>query len=247
MKNRKTIIIAEAGVNHNGSFELACRLVDAAADEVADYVKFQTFRTENLVTRSVGAADYQKRNCNAESQFQMLKNLELTFGEFHHLADYCRKRGIGFLSTPFDRESTDFLASLGMDYMKIPSGELTNLPYLRHAAATRISPIISTGMSTLADVEGALSVFLDAGFSRSEIILLHCTTQYPTPFGDVNLRAMETLRNAFGVQTGYSDHTEGIEVPVAAVALGAAVIEKHFTLDRNMEGPDHKASLEPSQ
>ena len=247
MKNRKTIIIAEAGVNHNGSFELACRLVDAAADAGADYVKFQTFRTENLVTRSVGAADYQKRNCNAESQFQMLKNLELTFGEFHHLADYCRKRGIGFLSTPFDRESTDFLASLGMDYMKIPSGELTNLPYLRHAAATRISPIISTGMSTLSDVEGALSVFLDAGFSRSEIILLHCTTQYPTPFGDVNLRAMETLRNAFGVQTGYSDHTEGIEVPVAAVALGASVIEKHFTLDRNMEGPDHKASLEPSQ
>ncbi|MDE6445167.1 MAG: N-acetylneuraminate synthase [Muribaculaceae bacterium] len=247
MKNRKTIIIAEAGVNHNGSFELACRLVDAAADAGADYVKFQTFRTENLVTRSVGAADYQKRNCNAESQFQMLKNLELTFGEFRHLADYCRTRGIGFLSTPFDRESTDFLASLGMDYMKIPSGELTNLPYLRHAAATRIPPIISTGMSTLSDVEGALSVFLDAGFSRSEIILLHCTTQYPTPFGDVNLRAMETLRNAFGVQTGYSDHTEGIEVPVAAVALGAAVIEKHFTLDRNMEGPDHKASLEPSQ
>ncbi|MDE5887679.1 MAG: N-acetylneuraminate synthase [Muribaculaceae bacterium] len=247
MKQNQTIIIAEAGVNHNGSFELACRLVDEAAKAGADYVKFQTFKTENLVTHSVSAADYQKKNCNADSQFSMLKRLELSFRQFGMLADYCRTKGIGFLSTPFDKESTDFLVSLGVDYMKVPSGELTNLPYLRHIARTGVPPIISTGMSTLADVEGALNVFLDAGLSRSAITLLHCTTQYPTPFSDVNLMAMDTLRKAFGVSVGYSDHTEGIEVPVAAVALGAKVIEKHFTLDRNMEGPDHKASLEPRQ
>lgn len=247
MSDKKTIIIAEAGVNHNGSFELACRLVDEAAAAGADYVKFQTFKTENLVTRSVKAADYQKANCNADSQFEMLKRLELTFDQFGELADYCRSKGIGFLSTPFDKESISFLASLGMDYMKVPSGELTNLPYLRDVASTGIPPVISTGMSTLSDVENALEVFMDAGFLREDIILLHCTTQYPTPFRDVNLRAMLTLKAAFGTVIGYSDHTPGIEVPIAAVALGGKVIEKHFTLDKNMEGPDHKASLNPSE
>lgn len=247
MTNNKTIIIAEAGVNHNGSFELACRLVDKAARAGADYVKFQTFKTENLVTRSVKAAGYQKANCNADSQFEMLKRLELTFDQFGEVSDYCRMKNIGFLSTPFDKESIAFLSSLGMDYMKVPSGELTNLPYLRHIARTGIPPIISTGMSTLADVENALEVFLNAGFTRDDIVLLHCTTQYPTPFRDVNLNAMLTLKNAFGTVVGYSDHTPGIEVAIAAATLGGKVIEKHFTLDKNMEGPDHKASLNPSE
>ncbi|MDE6299363.1 MAG: N-acetylneuraminate synthase family protein, partial [Muribaculaceae bacterium] len=186
-----------------------------------------------------------KRNCAAESQFEMLKRLELSFDRFRELSEYCRNVGIGFLSTPFDKESIDFLASLNMDYMKIPSGELTNLPYLRKVASTGIRPIISTGMARLGEVEAALTPFLRQGFKREEITLLHCTTQYPTPYSDVNLRAMLTLREAFGTPTGYSDHTCGIEIPVAATASGAVMIEKHFTLDKNMEGPDHKASLDP--
>ncbi|MDE6577294.1 MAG: N-acetylneuraminate synthase [Muribaculaceae bacterium] len=244
---KNVIIIAEAGVNHNGSVELACQLIDAAAAAGADYVKFQTFKAENLVTRTVGAAEYQKRNCKADSQFDMLKKLELRFDQFTYLAAYCRERNIGFLSTPFDQESTLFLASLGMDFMKVPSGEITNLPYLRQIASTGIPPIISTGMSSLTDVEKALEVFLKSGFKRDDIILLHCTTQYPTPFRDVNLKAMQTLREAFKTPVGYSDHTRGIEIPLAAVAMGAKVIEKHFTLDRDMEGPDHKASLNPEE
>lgn len=241
------IIIAEAGVNHNGSIELAKKLVDAAKDAGADYVKFQTFRAENLVTKSSRTASYQKTNCNADSQLDMLKKLELPFEAFAELSRYCTECGIGFMSTPFDAESINFLANLGMDFMKVPSGEITNLPYLRLVAKTRIPVIISSGMSTLGEIEAALNVFYENGYDSSEITLLHCNTEYPTPFTDVNLLAMVTLRDAFGVATGYSDHTKGIEVPVAAAALGAVVIEKHFTIDRNLPGPDHVASLEPHE
>lgn len=243
----KPIIIAEAGVNHNGSLKTALQMVDAAALAGADFVKFQTFKTDSLVTASVKTAEYQKANCNADTQRDMLRKLELPYSDFRILADHCREKGIGFLSTPFDKESIDFLSTLGMKYMKVPSGEITNLPYLRNIASTQTPVIISTGMSTLADVENALQVFYDAGYSRSDITLLHCTTQYPTPFSDVNLRAMQTLREAFGIATGYSDHTRGIEIPIAATALGATVIEKHFTLDTSMPGPDHAASLNPDE
>ena len=243
----KPIIIAEAGVNHNGSLKTALQMVDAAALAGADFVKFQTFKTDSLVTASVKTAEYQKANCNADTQRDMLRKLELPYSDFRILADHCREKGIGFLSTPIDKESIDFLSTLGMKYMKVPSGEITNLPYLRNIASTHTPVIISTGMSTLADVENALQVFYDAGYSRSDITLLHCTTQYPTPFSDVNLRAMLTLREAFGIATGYSDHTRGIEIPIAATALGATVIEKHFTLDTSMPGPDHAASLNPDE
>ncbi len=243
----KPIIIAEAGVNHNGSLKTALQMVDAATLAGADFVKFQTFKTDSLVTASVKTAEYQKANCNADTQRDMLRKLELPYSDFRILADHCREKGIGFLSTPFDKESIDFLSTLGMKYMKVPSGEITNLPYLRNIASTHTPVIISTGMSTLADVENALQVFYDAGYSRSDITLLHCTTQYPTPFSDVNLRAMLTLREAFGIATGYSDHTRGIEIPIAATALGATVIEKHFTLDTSMPGPDHAASLNPDE
>ena len=243
----KPIIIAEAGVNHNGSLKTALQMVDAAALAGADFVKFQTFKTDSLVTASVKTAEYQKANCNADTQRDMLRKLELPYSDFRILADHCREKGIRFLSTPFDKESIDFLSTLGMKYMKVPSGEITNLPYLRNSASTQTPVIISTGMSTLADVENALQVFYDAGYSRSDITLLHCTTQYPTPFSDVNLRAMLTLREAFGIATGYSDHTRGIEIPIAATALGATVIEKHFTLDTSMPGPDHAASLNPDE
>lgn len=243
----KPIIIAEAGVNHNGSLQMALRMVETAAKAGADFIKFQTFKTGNIVTSSVRTADYQKKNCNADSQMDMLRKLELTQEQFRIIAGHCRKCGIGFLSTPFDIESVTFLVSLGMKYMKIPSGEITNLPYLRAIAATRIPVIMSTGMSTLSDVENALQVLYDGGYYSNEIILLHCTTQYPTPYHDVNLKAMITLREAFGVNVGYSDHTKGIEVPLAATALGAYVIEKHFTLDKSLPGPDHIASLNPEE
>lgn len=246
-ERRYPIIIAEAGVNHNGSLQTAMRMVDKAAEAGADYVKFQTFKAESLVTADVGTARYQKANCNADSQIEMLRGLELPYDAFRSLSDYCKEKGIGFLSTPFDSESIGFLASLGMDYMKVPSGEITNLPYLREIAETGIPVIMSTGMSTLGDVEAALQVFLDAGYSRSDITLLHCNTEYPTPYSDVNLNAMTTLRRAFDIAAGYSDHTRGIEIPIAATALGAAVIEKHFTLSRSMPGPDHAASLEPEE
>lgn len=243
----KPIIIAEAGVNHNGSLETALKMVDAAAAAGADFVKFQTFQAGKLVTGAVEAADYQKENCKATSQLEMLRKLELPYDAFQKIADYCSNKGIGFLSTPFDTESIEFLASIGMEYMKVPSGEITNLPYLRKIAATRIPVIMSTGMSTLADIENALQVLYDGGYSRNEVILLHCNTEYPTPYCDVNLRAMHTLREAFGVGVGYSDHTRGTEVAVAATALGAIVIEKHFTLDKSMPGPDHVASLDPHE
>lgn len=247
MKNDFPIIIAEAGVNHNGSLEMAMRLVDAAKEAGADYVKFQTFKAEKLVTVSAGTADYQKNNCNAENQLQMLRNLQLSYEEFIKLSDYCKNKGIGFLSTPFDMESIDFLTTLGMDYMKVPSGEITNLPYLRKIASTGIPVIISTGMSDYEEIESAIQPFKEADYQDSQIILLHCNTQYPTPFEDVNLRAMAAMAEKYNLKTGYSDHTRGIEIPIAATALGAAVIEKHFTLDRNLPGPDHKASLEPKE
>lgn len=242
-------IIAEAGVNHNGSIDLAFRLIDAAADAGADYVKFQTFKAENLVTPDAIKAEYQQKNIASDddSQFRMLKELELSKSDFRILADYCKEKNIGFLSTPFDLESIEFLKILDMDYWKIPSGEITNYPYLVSIARIGQPVIMSTGMSNLEEVRDAVGVLYENGLSRDMITLLHCTTMYPTPFSDVNLRAMETLATLETGAVGYSDHTRGIEVPVAAVALGAQVIEKHFTLDRSMPGPDHKASLEPAE
>lgn len=238
-------IIAEAGVNHNGSFDLACRLVDAAKAAGADCIKFQTFRSQNLVSRNAGKADYQKDTTGDGSQADMLSKLELSYDAFSRLKQYCEEIGITFLSTPFDLESAAFLDELGAPFWKIPSGEVTNLPYLEALAKTGRPVVMSTGMCEMGEIEAALRVLRENG--TTDIRLLHCNTEYPTPFADVNLRAMETMRRAFGVEVGYSDHTKGIEVPIAAVALGATIIEKHFTLDRNMEGPDHKASLEPDE
>lgn len=240
-------IIAEAGVNHNGSLETAMQMVDAAAASGADYIKFQTFQTEALVTALCEAADYQKENAGAKSQEEMLKNLELGYDDFIKLKKYCDEKGIGFLSTAFDEESIAFIASLRPDYMKVPSGELTNLPFLRKMADTGIPVIISTGMATPEEIAKALVPFRKAGYSSDDIVLLHCTTQYPAPMEDVNLLAMKTVSDSFGLRSGYSDHTLGIEIPIAAATLGASIIEKHFTLSREMEGPDHKASLEPDE
>ena len=247
--NRHTVIIAEAGVNHNGSLEMAKKMVDAAADAGVDYVKFQTFCSELLVTASAAQADYQRREAQSEdsSQLAMLRKLELSHGDHLALVDYCKQKGVKFLSTAFDLPSVDFLDGLGVDFWKVPSGEITNLPYLRKIAATRRPIVMSTGMSDLDTVKESLDFLLGEGADRKDITLLHCNTEYPTPFADVNLNAMITLRDELGVATGYSDHTLGIEVPVAAVALGAQVIEKHFTLDRNLPGPDHKASLLPDE
>lgn len=248
-KMNKTIIIAEAGVNHNGSMELAKRLVDVAADAGADYVKFQTFKSEGLVSTKAKLADYQKKNQNVDdgSQLEMLKKLELSYPEFLELRDYCGKRNVRFLSTAFDHESVRFLAGLDMDFFKIPSGEITNLPYLEEIARTKKRVIISTGMCSLSEVGDAVNVFKKLGYNNKDISLLHCNTEYPTPMVDVHLRAMNHLAKTFQVEVGYSDHTEGIEIPVAAVALGATIIEKHFTLDKSMPGPDHKASLSPDE
>jgi len=242
----KTLIIAEAGVNHNGSFELAKRLVDAAANAGADYVKFQTFKAEKLVTETASKADYQKENTNKnnESQLEMLRKLELSFNEFIQLSEYCKEKNIGFLSTPFDLETIDFLEPL-IPFFKVPSGEITNYPYLKKIALFGKPVIFSTGMCTVEDIRNALNVLTANGLSKSDISVLHCNTEYPTPMQDVNLNAMISIREEFGVNVGYSDHTLGIEVPIAAVALGAKIIEKHFTLDKNMEGPDHIASLDP--
>jgi N,N'-diacetyllegionaminate synthase len=240
------LIIAEAGVNHNGDFELAKCLIDAAAEAGADLVKFQTFNAERLATHTAPKAEYQTRTTGeAQSQFAMLRQLELSAEMHETLIAYCRKCNIGFFSTGFDIESLNYLASLGADRFKIPSGEITNLPYLRHVGAFGKPVILSTGMATLGEIEAALEVLEAAGTPRTQITVLHCNTEYPTPMQDVNLHAMCSIRDAFGVAVGYSDHTPGIEVPIAAVALGATVIEKHLTLDRNLPGPDHKASLEP--
>lgn len=244
MKN--TLIIAEAGVNHNGSLETAKKLVDAAYESGADIVKFQTAKLESLVTKYAPTAEYQRENMHQDlSQAEMLKHLLLPFEDFRELSRYCKKVGIQFLSTPFDLESIDFLEEIGSVLWKIPSGEITNLPYLERLAKTRKPIILSTGMCTLEEVGDAVNVL--KGNYAGEITLLHCTTQYPTPYQEVNLKAMQTLKKEFGCEVGYSDHTRGIEIPVAAVAMGATVIEKHFTLDRNMEGPDHKASLTPEE
>lgn len=244
----KVFIIAEAGVNHNGSLELAKKLVDAAADAGADAVKFQTFKAGKLVSKLAQKADYQKQNTTAdETQHAMLARLELDDAAHRVIIEHCRNRKILFLSTPFDIESADLLESLGMSIYKIPSGEITNLPYLRHISRLGKEIILSTGMSDLREVEDALKVLEFEGTPRSKITVLHATTEYPCPIEDVNLKAMLTIQEAFGVRVGYSDHTSGIEVPIAAVALGACVIEKHFTLDRAMDGPDHKASLEPDE
>lgn len=241
-------IIAEAGVNHNGSLELAKKLIDVAADAGADAVKFQTFKAENLVSKSAQKAAYQKQTTDAsESQYDMIKKLELNEAAHHELITYCKSKNILFLSTPFDHESIDLLNTLGMEIFKIPSGEITNLPYLRHIGSLGKKVILSTGMSDLGEIEDALDVLTFAGTEKKNITVLHATTEYPCPMEEVNLRSMNTIAAAFGVDTGYSDHTNGIEIPIAAAAMGASVIEKHFTLDRDMEGPDHKASLEPDE
>ena len=244
----KTLIIAEAGVNHNGNIDMAKRLIEAAAEAGVDYVKFQTFKSEKLVSRHATKADYQKANTGGEdSQLKMLQQLELSRDDHFLLIEHCKKCGIKFLSTAFDLESIEFLHSLNLDLWKIPSGEITNLPYLRSIAQKGGRVIMSTGMCDLSDIEAALKVLISNGTPEENITLLHCNTEYPTPWNDVNLRAMHDIAKRFNVPVGYSDHTRGIEVPIAAVALGATVIEKHFTLDNNLPGPDHKASLEPHQ
>lgn len=242
----KVYIIAEAGVNHNGDIELARKMVDEAKKAGADCIKFQTFIAEKVVSRNARKADYQYKNsAGNETQLEMIKKLELSFGEFKELHSYCQQKKIDFLSTPFDLESIDFLAGLGLARWKIPSGEITNLPYLLRIARYKKPVILSTGMSTIEEIEAAVDVLKTGGIE--DITLLHCNTEYPTPYEDVNLKAMVTMQEIFKLPVGYSDHTLGIEVPVAAAALGATVIEKHFTLDKNLPGPDHKASLEPEE
>ena len=241
-------IIAEAGVNHNGSAQLAKQLIDIAVDSGADAVKFQTFKTENLVSKDAQKADYQKHTTDeSESQFDMIKKLELDADVHKELIAYCQEKNIMFLSTPFDHDSIDMLNNLGLQIFKIPSGEITNLPYLRHIGSLGKQIVLSTGMSNLGEVEDALNILINAGTSKDNITVLHANTMYPTPMEDVNLNAMLTIQKEFGVAIGYSDHTLGVEVDIAAVAMGAACIEKHFTLDKTMEGPDHKASLEPEE
>ncbi len=248
MNNRHVIIIAEAGVNHNGSLELARRMVRAAREAGADYVKFQTAVPELVISSIAPKAEYQKETTGeGESQLEMCRRIHLPLSDYRELAELCEAEGIGFMSTPFDLVSIDALAPLGMDYWKIPSGEITNLPYLRKIARQGGRVILSTGMSMLEEVEKAVEVLEAGGMKREDIALLHCNTQYPTPMTDVNLRAMESLRKLGCGAVGYSDHTVGIEVPVAATALGADIIEKHFTLDKTMEGPDHRASLDPQE
>jgi N,N'-diacetyllegionaminate synthase len=247
--NYNTFIIAEAGINHNGSLDMALQMVDVAVAAGADAVKFQTFKAEKMIAVHAAKADYQKETTDAgESQLEMVKKLELDEAAHITLLNHCREKGIQFLSTPFDLESIDLLDRLGLNIFKIPSGEITNLPYLRKLGAMNKQLILSTGMADLGEIEDALDVLTDSGTPLEHITVLHCNTEYPTPFEDVNLRAMLTIQHAFpGIAVGYSDHTIGIEVPIAAVAMSAVVIEKHFTLDRNLPGPDHRASLEPHE
>jgi N,N'-diacetyllegionaminate synthase len=248
MTQDQVLIIAEAGVNHNGSLESAKLLVDVAAEAGADLVKFQTFSADRLVTISANKAEYQNQTTDAsESQHAMIKKLELSREMHEDIIAYCKKCGIEFFSTGFDIQSIDLLLELGLKQFKIPSGEITNLPYLRHIGKLGKPVILSSGMAKLGEIEAALDVLEASGSQRKNITVLHCNTEYPTPMAHVNLRAMLSIRDAFGVAVGYSDHTLGIEVPIAAVALGATVIEKHFTLDRSLPGPDHKASLEPDE
>lgn len=242
----KVFIIAEAGVNHNGDINIAKKLIDEARKAGVDAIKFQTFKTEKLVSKNASKAEYQKNNTkNDESQFEMIKKLELDYEKHKVLIEYCKEKDIMFLSAPFDLDSIDILDKLGMDIFKIPSGEINNLPYLEKISKLNKKIILSTGMSNLGEIEDALSI-LNVNKSN-DIVVLHCNTEYPTPMEDVNLSAMKTIQDAFKVKVGYSDHTLGIEIPIAAVAMGAIVIEKHFTLDKNMDGPDHKASLEPEE
>ncbi|HEX8563143.1 MAG TPA: N-acetylneuraminate synthase [Flavobacterium sp.] len=238
-------IIAEAGVNHNGDINLAYRLCDQAKRAGVDAVKFQTWKTENIVTKSAPLATYQEANISSknDTQFEMLKKLELSYAEFVDIQKYCSSIGVNFLSTPDDDESLEFLSRLNLDFIKVGSGEVNNIPYLRKIGSKRQSVVLSTGMSNIGDVERAYNLLLESGASK--VALLHCTSNYPCPMDEVNLKAMQTLRTAFNCEVGYSDHTIGIEVPIAAVAMGATIIEKHFTLDKGMEGPDHKASLDP--
>lgn len=244
----KTLIIAEAGVNHNGDLQLAKQLIAAAKAAGADIVKFQTFKTENLVTKTAEKALYQKGTTNsAESQYAMIRKLELSRADHEVLIKACRHHGIGFFSTAFDTHSFDMLVEMGLDQVKVPSGELTNLPLLRYMTRLGMPVMLSTGMATLGEIEAALAAIEQAGTPRHLVTVLHCTTEYPAPMVDVNLRAMVSMKAAFGVEVGYSDHTPGIEISVAAVALGARVIEKHFTIDRTLPGPDHQASLEPHE
>ncbi len=253
---KKTVIIAEAGVNHNGDFDMACRMVRAAKEAGADYVKFQTAVPELVISSRAPKAEYQKTTTGeGESQLDMCRKIHLPLDAYRPLKELCEEVGIGFMSTPFDLVSIDCLAELGQDYFKVPSGEITNLPYLRKIAKAGRPVILSTGMSTLEEIEDAVEILTgthpkhpsESYLTRDDITVLHCNTQYPTPFSDVNLRAMQTIRECLGVATGYSDHTRGIAVPVAAVALGAVMVEKHFTLSRSLPGPDHKASLEPDE
>lgn len=247
---KHVLIIAEAGVNHNGSVTIAKQLIDKAVEAGVDIIKFQTFKSEKLVSKSARQAEYQKKNIGStadDSQLNMLKKLELSEHDHELLISYCHEKGIKFFSTAFDMESLDYLHSLKMGMWKIPSGEVTNYPYLRKIASFQEPVILSTGMCDLDDIRAAIDVLLKFGVKKDQVTVLHCNTEYPTPFEDVNLKAMLELSEKFGVKAGYSDHTNGIEVPIAAVALGAQVIEKHFTLDKKMEGPDHKASLEPAE
>ena len=241
-------IIAEAGVNHNGSIELAYKLVDAAYDAGANAVKFQTFKASNLVLKNSKKAEYQKQKNNIiESQFDMLKKLELNANDHNKLFNYCTKKGITFLSSPFDHESIQLLDELKVKIFKIPSGEINNLPYLRHIGSLNKEVILSSGMSSPKEIEEALNILINSGTDKNNVTILHANTMYPTPMEDVNLNAMQTIKNKFNVAVGYSDHTLGIEIDIAAAALGASIIEKHFTLDKKMDGPDHKASLEPNE
>ncbi len=244
----KIFIIAEAGVNHNGDIAIAKKMIDVAVDSGTDAVKFQTFKAESVISKFAPKAEYQKIVTDKnESQLEMVKKLELDINAHMELIAYCKKKGIVFLSSPFDLESIDLLDKLGLRILKIPSGEITNFPYLRKIGSLNKRVIISTGMADLKEIEHALNILIKAGTSKEDITVLHCNTEYPTPMEDVNLHAMLTIRDTFKVKVGYSDHTLGIEVSIAAAALGATVIEKHFTLDKNMAGPDHKASLEPSE
>ena len=245
---KKTLIIAEAGVNHNGDIAKAKVLIDKGAEAGVDYVKFQTFKAEKLVTKQAKRASYQDKNTqDNDSQYEMLKKLELSQALHQELMDYCNQKGVKFLSTGFDSESLVFLAQLGVTIAKVPSGEITNLPYLRQVASLFPEVILSTGMATIGEIKDAVKVLIDNGVSKNKITILHCNTEYPTPMEDVNLKAMLHIQRELGIPVGYSDHTLGIEVPIAAVALGATVIEKHFTLDKTLPGPDHKASLEPDE
>lgn len=243
------MIIAEAGVNHNGDFNKAKQLIAVAAEAGANYIKFQTFKASKIVSKSAAKANYQNENIgdHTTSQYEMLKKLEIPEGWYYKLVDYCKQCGINFLSTGFDNQSIDFLDQLGVPFFKIPSGEITNKPYLLHIASKKKPVVVSTGMADLKEIGDCISVLTGGGLTMEKITILHCNTEYPTPMEDVNLKAMNSIRYQLGVQIGYSDHTQGIEVPIAAVALGATVIEKHFTLDRNLPGPDHKASLEPAE